>query len=150
MIKAGNYSIHDNGFATSVERMGGTAREVLVMELGCGIPDEALAALCAGPIEVLGEDGETVREHTGPFRVVSHSVKLARASEAGDVAALTARVSSLEAELLSERSAKDSALLSLASLNEKFSALKDKLTGGLSEASGLGGLSGGTEAEEVG
>lgn len=148
MIKAGNYSIHDNGFAVSLERLGGTAREVLVLELGGGIHEEALSALCAGPIEVLDEGGETVREHTGPFRVVSHSVRLARTSEAGDVAALTARVSHLEAELLSERSAKDSALSSLASLNAKFSALKDKLTGGgLSE---MGGLSGEAEAVEIG
>lgn len=42
MIKAGDYSIYDNGFAVSVERLGGTAREVLVLELGGGIHEEAL------------------------------------------------------------------------------------------------------------
>lgn len=138
MIKAGNYSINDNGFAVSVERMGGTAREVLVLELGGGISEEALTALCTGPIEVLDEDGATVRTHTGPFRVVSHSLRLARASEAGDVAALTARVSSLEAELTQERSEKHSALDSLAALTEKFNSLKEQIT-----ASTGGGIPGG-------
>lgn len=138
MLKAGNYTIEDRGFAASVERLGGTARQVLVLELGGGIPDEAMEALCAGPIEVLGENGETVRTHTGPFRVASHSMRLVRVSEAGDVAALTARVSSLEAELTQERSEKHSALDSLAALTEKFNSLKEQIT-----ASTGGGILGG-------
>lgn len=139
MIKAGNFTIDDKGFAVSVERMGGVAREVLVLELGGGIPDEAMEAICTGPIEVLGENGETVKTHTGPFRIASHSMRLTRASEEGDVAALTARVNSLEAELSETKNAKDSALESLASLNEKFSALKEQIA---SVSTGSGGLLG--------
>lgn len=136
MIKAGQFTIDDKGFAISVERLGGTSREVLVLELGGGIPDEALEAICTGPIEVLDESGAVVRTHPGPFRVASHSVRLARASEDGDVAALTARVASLEAELSEVKNAKDNALESLASLNEKFSALKEQIA---SASTGSGG-----------
>ena len=67
MIKAGKYTIDDQGFAISLERLGGTSREVLVLELGGGIPDDALEALCSGPIEVLDESGAVVQTHPGPF-----------------------------------------------------------------------------------
>lgn len=125
MIRAGNFTINDQGFAASVERLGGTSREVLVLELSGGIPDEALEAICNGPIEVLDESGAVVRTHPGPFRVASHSVRFARASSEGDVAALTAHVAHLEAELSEAKSAKDSALEDLASLNAKFQELKE-------------------------
>lgn len=127
MLRAGNYTIDDQGFASALERLGGTSREVLVMELGGGIPDEALEAICSGPIEVLDESGDVVRTYTGPFRVASHSVRLVRESAESDVAALTARVASLEAELSEARNAKDSALESLASLNTRFEALKESV-----------------------
>ena len=117
MIRAGNFTIDDQGFAASVERLGGTSREVLVLELSGGIPDEALEAICNGPIEVLDESGAVVRTHPGPFRVASHSVRFARAS--------SAHVAHLEAELSEARSAKDSALEDLASLNAKFQELKE-------------------------
>ena len=42
MLKAGNYTIDDKALALSLARLGGTAREVLVLELGGGIPDEDL------------------------------------------------------------------------------------------------------------
>ena len=127
MLKAGNYTIDDKGLALSLERLGGTAREVLVLELGGGIPDEALEAICAGPIEVLDESGAVVHTHTGPFYVASHSVRLVRANAESDVAALTARVASLEAELVEARNQKDSAMDSLASLNTRFEALKERV-----------------------
>ena len=151
MIKAGNYTIDDHGFAVSLERLGGITREMLVLELGGGIPDEALEALCSGPIEVLDETGAVVRTHTGPFRVASHSVRLARASEEGDVAALTARVASLEAELSEAKNAKDNALESLANLNARFNQLKESIassTGG-SVLGDLGGKLTGSGVKEA-
>ena len=151
MIKAGQFTIDDKGFAVSVERLGGTSREVLVLELGGGIPDEALEAICAGPIEVLDETGAVVRTHTGPFRVASHSVRLARSSEEGDVAALTARVASLEAELSEAKNAKENALESLANLNTRFNQLKESVassTGG-SVLGDLGGKLTGSGVKET-
>lgn len=125
MLRAGNYTIDDHGFASALERLGGTSREVLVMELGGGIQDEALEAICSGPIEVLDESGAVVRTYTGPFRIASHSVRLVRDSAESDVAALTARMASLEAELLEAKNAKDNALESLASLSARFEELKE-------------------------
>ena len=91
MIKAGNHTVSDKGFTVVTENIGGVPRQAVVAELPGGISDEALAAFCAGPIEVLAEDGSTTATYTGPFRVVSHGLKLTRTSEDSDVAALTAR-----------------------------------------------------------
>ena len=90
MIKAGNHTVSDKGFTVVTENIGGVPRQAVVAELPGGISDEALAAFCAGPIEILAEDGSTTATCTGPFRVVSHGLKLTRTSEDSDVAALTA------------------------------------------------------------
>jgi len=121
MIKAGNHTISDKGFTVVTENIGGVPRQAVVAELPGGISDEALAAFCAGPIEVLAEDGSTTATYTGPFRVVSHGLKLTRTSEDSDVAALTAQVAELEAKLSHEQSEKESAL---ARLNEQLTTLK--------------------------
>lgn len=127
MIKAGNHTISDKGFTVVMENIGGVPRQAVVAELPGGISDEALAAFCAGPIEVLAEDGSTTATYTGPFRVVSHGLKLTRTSEDSDVAALTAQVAELEAKLSHEKSEKESALGALASLNAQLSTLKTTL-----------------------
>ena len=101
MIKAGNHTVSDKGFTVVTENIGGVPRQAVVAELPGGISDEALAAFCAGPIELLAEDGSTTATYTGPFRVVSHGLKLTRTSEDSDVAALTAQVAELEAKLKS-------------------------------------------------
>lgn len=124
MIRAGDFTIHDNGFTVVTESIGGVARQAIVAELPGGISDEALAALCTGPIEVLGDDGSVVTSHTGPFRVVSHGLKLTRASAGDDVAALTAQVETLQAQLSHAQSEKQSAQSALASLNAELSSLK--------------------------
>ena len=103
MIKAGNHTVSDKGFTVVTENIGGVPRQAVVAELPGGISDEALAAFCAGPIEVLAEDGSTAATYTGPFRVVSHGLKLTRTSEDSDVAALTAQVAELEAKLSTRR-----------------------------------------------
>ena len=127
MIKAGNHTISDKGFTVVTENIGGVPRQAVVAELPGGISDEALAAFCAVPIEVLDEDGSTTATYTGPFRVVSHGLKLTRTSEDSDVAALTAQVAALEAKLSQEQSEKESAQSALASLNAQLSALKTTL-----------------------
>lgn len=124
MIKAGDFTISDKGFSVATENLGGVARQAIVAALPGGISDEALAALCAGPIEVLGEDGSVLATHTGPFRVVSHSLKLTRTSESDDVAVLTAQVATLQAQLSHAESEKKSAQSALASLNAELSSLK--------------------------
>lgn len=124
MIKAGNHTISDKGFTVVTENIGGVPRQAVVAELPGGISDEALAAFCAGPIEVLAEDGSTTATYTGPFRVVSHGLKLTRTSEDSDVAALTAQVAELEAKLSHEQSEKESAQSALARLNEQLTTLK--------------------------
>lgn len=124
MIKAGNHTISDKGFTVVTENIGGAPRQAVVAELPGGISDEALAAFCAGPIEVLAEDGSTTATYTGPFRVVSHGLKLTRTSEDSDVAALTAQVAELEAKLSHEKSEKESAQSALARLNEQLTTLK--------------------------
>ena len=121
MIKAGNHTVSDKGFTVVTENIGGVPRQAVVAELPGGISDEALAAFCAGPIEVLAEDGSTTATYTGPFRVVSHGLKLTRTSEDSDVAALTAQVAELEAKLSHEKCASESAL---ARLNEQLTTLK--------------------------
>ena len=79
-------------------------------------------------IEVLGDDGESVvQSHTGPFRIVSHGLKLTRTSEDSDVAALAARVSELETALSEEQSAKESAQSQLASLSEQLQELQQSV-----------------------
>ena len=124
MIKAGNHTVSDKGFTVVTENIGGVPRQAVVAELPGGISDEALAAFCAGPIEVLAEDGSTTATYTGPFRVVSHGLKLTRTSEDSDVAALTAQVAELEAKLSHETSEKESAQSALARLNEQLTTLK--------------------------
>lgn len=124
MIKAGTYEINDSGFSLVTEVVGGVARQALVLELPGGITGTALAALCAGPVEVVDEEGNTIQTHTGPFRVASHGLKLVRTSTSGDVAALTARVGELEAQLENQVSAKESALSQLASVTEQLANLQ--------------------------
>lgn len=124
MIRAGIYSIDDNGFAVSTERIGGVSRQALVLELPGGISDDALSAICSGPIEVLSESGAVEQIHAGPFRAVSHSVKLMRNSYEDDVAELSALVSTLEAALTEAENEKDSAVSQLASLSGRFEELK--------------------------
>lgn len=124
MIRAGNHSIDDKGFVVSMERIGGVTRQALVLELPGGISDEALSALCAGPIEVLDESGAVAQTHAGPFQAVSHGLKLVRSSSNDDVAALSARVNTLEAALEAANSEKDSAVNQLASLSGRFAELK--------------------------
>lgn len=124
MIRAGNHSIDDKGFVVSMERIGGVTRQALVLELPGGISDEALSALCAGPIEVLDESGAVAQTHAGPFQAVSHGLKLVRASSNDDVAALSARVNTLEAALEAANSEKDSAVNQLAILSGRFAELK--------------------------
>lgn len=124
MIKAGTHTIEDGGFAVVTESVGGVPRQTIVLELSGGIDGDTLAALCAGPIEVLNEAGEVIQTHTGPFRISTHSLKLTRNSASGDVAALTAQVNALEAELVAEASAKESALTQLAIVTEQLSELR--------------------------
>ena len=64
MIKAGNHTVSDKGFTVVMENIGGVPRQAVVAELPGGISDEALAAFCAGPIEVLAEDGSTTATYT--------------------------------------------------------------------------------------
>lgn len=129
MIRAGNHSIDDKGFVVSMERIGGVTRQALVLELPGGISDEALSALCAGPIEVLDESGAVAQTHAGPFQAVSHGLKLVRASSGDDVAALSARVNTLEAALATANNEKDSAVNQLASLSGRFEELKASMDG---------------------
>lgn len=129
MIQAGKFTIEDNGFAVTMETIGGMSRQALVAELPGGISDAALSAFCTGPIAVLDQDGNVTQTHDGPFRIVSHSLKLTRSEAAEDVAALLARVSELEAALSHEQSEKNSALGELASLSQKLDALKVSVPG---------------------
>ena len=80
------------------------------------------SAVVERPIDLTTMDGMT--DYTGPFRVVSHGLKLTRTSEDSDVAALTAQVAELEAKLSHEQSEKESAQSALASLNEQLTTLK--------------------------
>lgn len=128
MIKAGNYTIHDKGFVSATENINGVPRQALILELPGGIDEATLAAMCSGPIEVVDDNGQVVQSHAGPFCVVSHGLKLTRTSESDDVAALAARVTSLEAELAETKSAKVSAQDALASLSERFRTLQASIT----------------------
>lgn len=128
MIKAGNYTIHDKGFVSATENINGVPRQALILELPGGIDEATLEAMCSGPIEVVDDNGQVVQSHAGPFCVVSHGLKLTRTSESDDVAALAARVTSLEAELAETKSAKVSAQDALASLSERFRTLQASLT----------------------
>lgn len=135
MIKAGNYTIQDKGFVSATENINGVPRQALILELPGGIDEDALGAMCSGPIEVVDDNGQVVQSHAGPFRVVSHGLKLIRTSESDDVAALTARVTSLEAELAEAKSAKVSAQDALASLSERFRTLQASITSTLKTGS---------------
>ncbi len=128
MIKAGNYTIQDKGFVSATENINGVPRQALILELPGGIDEKVLEAMCSGPIEVVDDNGQVVQSHAGPFRVVSHGLKLARTSESNDVAALASRVTSLEAELAETKSAKESAQDALASLSERFRTLQASIT----------------------
>lgn len=128
MIKAGNYTIHDKGFVSATENINGVPRQALILELPGGIDEATLEAMCSGPIEVVDDNGQVVQSHAGPFCVVSHGLKLTRTSESDDVAALAARVTSLEAELAETKSAKVSAQDALASLSERFRTLQASIT----------------------
>ena len=130
MIKAGTHEINDSGFAVVTEVVGGVARQALVLELPGGITGTVLAALCTGPVEVVDEEGNTIQTHTGPFRIASHGLKLVRTSSSGDVAALTARVGELEAQLENQVSAKESALSQLASVTEQLANLQTTIQEG--------------------
>ncbi len=107
MIKAGNHTVSDKGFTVVTENIGGVPpARPWWQSCPAASATRALAAFCAGPIEVLAEDGSTTATYTGPFRVVSHGLKLTRTSEDSDVAALTAQVAELEAKLSHEQSEK--------------------------------------------
>ena len=122
MIKAGNHTVSDKGFTVVTENIGGVPRQAVVAELPGGISDEALAAFCAGPIEVLAEDGSTTATYTG--KAARDIAILNGTSEDSDVAALTAQVAELEAKLSHEQSEKESAQSALARLNEQLTTLK--------------------------
>lgn len=124
MIRAGKYTIEDQGFTVETVNVGGTSRQVLIAELPSGITNTALEAFCAGPVEALDEAGNVVQTHTGPFTILSHGLKLVRENPESDVAVLTARVASLEAELLTERNEKVNAKSELASLSAQLSTLR--------------------------
>lgn len=156
MIKAGTKVITDSGFAVVTETVGGVARQALVLELPDGISEEEIAALCAGPVQVVDEEGNILQSHTGPFRVATHGMKLVRTNASGDVAALTARVGQLEAELDVQVSAKESALSQLASVTAQLTTLQTTIqeAAGNEEATGTpvvttpiqgGGVSTGTQ-----
>ena len=124
MIQAGTYTIEDNGFTTNMETVGGVNQQTLIVELPGGITNTALNAFCAGPIEVLDADGNVTQTYTGPFRIVSHGLKFARASADSDVAVLTDRIAALEAQLGTVSNEKENAVEQLASLQEQLSALR--------------------------
>lgn len=124
MIKAGNHTVSDKGFTVVMENIGGVPRQAVVAELPAASATRPWPRSVPGPIEVLAEDGSTTATYTGPFRVVSHGLKLTRTSEDSDVAALTAQVAELEAKLSHEQSEKESAQSALARLNEQLTTLK--------------------------
>lgn len=148
MIRAGNYTVEDKGFSVTTARMGGTYRQALVMELPGAITEEELAALCAGPIEVLDEKGEVAHVHEGPFGVSSHHLMLVRESAENDVAVLTTRVATLEAELAATKSAKTTALADLASVTAQFNELKLSVDTAKLQSGSLGSLE--SEATVIG
>ena len=130
MIKAGNKEINDSGFAVVTETVGGVARQALVLELSSGIDEATLAALCTGPVQVVDAEGNVIQTHNGPFRVATHGLKLVRTNASGDVAALTALVGELEAELETQVSAKESALTQLASVTAQLNTLQSTIQEG--------------------
>lgn len=130
MIKAGNKEINDSGFAVVTETVGGVARQALVLELSGGIDEATLVALCTGPVQVVDAEGNVIQTHNGPFRVATHGLKLVRTNASGDVAALTARVGELEAELETQVSAKESALTQLASVTAQLATLQSTIQEG--------------------
>ena len=130
MIQAGTKVITDSGFAVVTETVGGVARQALVLELPAGISAEEIAALCAGPVQVVDADGNVIQTHNGPFRVATHGLKLVRTNASGDVAALTALVGELEAELETQVSAKESALTQLASVTAQLATLQSTIQEG--------------------
>lgn len=147
MIRAGKHVIDDKGFTVSTDRIGGAARQTLVLELPGGIDDETLAALCAGPIEVLDDGGAAVQTHAGPFQAVSHGLRLARTSSNDDVAALAARVETLEAALTEANNAKESAVNRLASLSGRFEELKASMAAAGVSVKAEAGLTAGGEGD---
>lgn len=124
MIKAGNYFVEDKGFSVSTEQIGGVTRQALTLELPGGISGTSIAALCKGPIQVTDENGGTAHTYTGPFRVVSHGLKLVRESSEVDVAALSAHINELEAALAEERSKRESAVSQLATVSGRLEEMK--------------------------
>lgn len=135
MIRAGNFTIDDRGFAVSTEGIGGVSRQTLSLELAAGISDEALEAVCAGPIEVLDSEGNVAQTHEGPFRVLSHGMKLTRTSATHDVSVLSARVAELETALSKEQSTRKSAQEALASLSERFKTLQESIAASIKTGS---------------
>ena len=124
MIKAGTKTIEDNGFTIERRGVGGEIRQALVIELPAGITQTQIEAFCDGPIEVLDDEGNTVATYTGPFVAAGHTLTLMRENAEADVSALTARITSLEAELAEVNATHASSVTELASAKEELSTLK--------------------------
>lgn len=131
MIKVGTKTYQDDGFYMSTAKIGGTTREVLNVELKQGLTTQALNALLAGPITIVGDDGTAQGTVSGPFVLAGLSLKLMRESADDDVEALSAELTGLRSQLTSVNSAKENALNQLASLSQQLQTLMD----GTSEAS---------------
>lgn len=124
MIRAGNHIVSDRGFMVMTEDTGGVPRQVVMAELPGGASGEALAALHADPIEMLAKDGSITATYTGPFRMVSHGLKLTHTSEDSDVAILTVQVMELEAKPSHKKNRNESARSAFARLSEQLTTFK--------------------------
>lgn len=124
MIRAGTKTIEDNGFTIERRGVGFDTRQALVIELPAGITQTQIDAFCDGPIEVLDENGNVTATYTGPFIAAGHTLTLMRESAEADVAVLSARITSLEAELAEVSATHENAVTELASAKEELSALK--------------------------
>ncbi len=134
MIKVGTKTYDDQGFFVSTEKVGDVTREVLNVELKQGLTTQALNALCTGPITIVGEDGETQGQLTGPFQIAGLTLKLMRETAEDDVAHLTGQVTGLQEELMQANGEKQSAQSALASLQEQLQTLRSNITAAGGEA----------------
>ncbi|MEG1562877.1 MAG: hypothetical protein RR365_04000 [Bacteroides sp.] len=146
MIKAGTKTIEDNGFTIERRGVGLDTRQALIIELPTGITQTQIDAFCVGPIEVLDDDGNVAATYAGPFIVAGHTLTLMRESAQADVAALSERITSLEAELAEVTSTHASAVTELASAKEQLTTLR-LTTSNLNETTSPPVVDAGTKAE---